>query len=195
MALDRDRHDWFKEVILPEEPALLARLRRMLPSLDDAEEIAAETLARAYAATDYRRITAGRAYLFQIARNLLIDAARRDKIVSFDLVADLDLLQADTGLEACLQARDELRHLQAAIDTLPIQCRRAFVLRRVYGHSVGEVAELMSLSVSTVEKHLTKAVTRVMQATRDREEPGGQRSRTTRAGTGADRGRCGLLRH
>ena len=194
MALDVERHHWFKAVILPEEPALIARLRRILSNPDDAEDAAAETLARAYAATDFARITAGRAFLFQIARNLLIDNARRDKIVSFDVVADLDLLHVDDGLEACLHARDELRHLQAIIDTLPIQCRRVFVLRRVYDRSVGEIAEEMGLSVSTIEKHLTKAVTRVMQAIRDREGTGGQGSGTTRRRAGEDRARGGLLR-
>lgn len=192
---DVDRHRWFKAVILPEEPALLARLRRMLPDADDAEDVAAETMARAYAAADFTRITAGRAYLFQIARNLLIDAARRDKVVSFDLVADLELLQVDDGQEAYLHARDELRRLQAIIETLPIQCRRAFVLRRVYGHSVGEIAEEMELSVSTVEKHLTKAVMRVMRAIRDREDLGGRRTETARVGASADRGRSGASRH
>ena len=194
MALDVERHRWFKEVILPEEPALLARLRRIVAGSDDAEDVAAETIARAYAAADFHRITSGRAYLFQIARNLLIDTARRDKIVSFDLVADLELLQIDDGLEASLQARDELRHLQAIVETLPIQCRRVFLLRRVYERSVGDIAEEMGLSVSTVEKHLTKAVTRVMQAIRDREDSGGQRIKPTRHEASADRGRGGVIR-
>ena len=194
VTLDVDRHHWFKSVILPEEPALLSRLRRILSSPDEAEDVTAETLARAYVATDFARITAGRAYLFQISRNLLIDAARRNKIVSFDLMADLDQLQVDDGLEACLHARDELRHLQAIIETLPIQCRRVFILRRVYEHSIGEIADQMGLSVSTVEKHLTKAVMRVMNAIRDREELGGQWIETTRLAALADRGRSGRSR-
>ncbi len=194
MAPDADRHRWFKTVILIEEPALLARLRRILPNASDVEDVAAETLARAYATVDFGRVSAGRAYLFQIARNLMIDSARRDRIVSLDLRADLDLLQADHGLEANLQARDELRYLQAIIEMLPIQCRRAFILRRAYGHSVAEIAEEMGLSVSTVEKHLAKAVTRVMSGLRDREEVGGHRIDTASAGASADRGGSRRLR-
>ena len=166
----RSRLDWFKQVILPHEPALCARLRRLLQRSHEAEDYAAETMARAYAIADYARITAGRAFLFQIARNLLIDAARRDKVVSFGVMADIDLLHVDDTAQSGLEARDELRRLQAIIETLPIQCRRVFVLRRVYDRSVAEIAEEMGLSVSTVEKHLTKAVTRVMRAVRDRED-------------------------
>jgi RNA polymerase sigma-70 factor (ECF subfamily) len=155
---------------------------------DEVDDLVAECLARAYAVPDFGRFDAGRAFLFQIARNLLIDAARREKVVSLDLMADLDLLQVDGRVEAGLQARDELRRLQASIDTLPIQCRRVFLLRRVYDRSTTEIAEEMGLSVSTVEKHLTKAVTRVMCAISDREEADfGRVGRT--AGATADPGR------
>ncbi len=172
MDFVRSRVDWFKDIILPHEPALAARLRHLLHRGHEAEDFTAETMARAYAIADYGRITAGRAFLFQIARNLLIDAARRDKIVSFELMADMDVLHADDTALSRLEARDELRRLQSIVETLPIQCRRVFLLRRVYDRSVPEIAEEMGLSVSTVEKHLTKAVTRVMRAIRDREDTG-----------------------
>lgn len=170
MAADIERYAWFKTVVLPHEPALLARLHRIVRNHDDVEDLAAETMARAYACADFARIVHGRAFLFQIARNLIIDIARRDKIVSIDVVADLDLLQVDNGVEAGLHARDELRRLQVIVDTLPPQCRRVFLLRRVHDRSMTEIAEDLGLSVSTVEKHLTKAITRIMQAIRDRED-------------------------
>ncbi len=193
MDPDADRFEWFKQVILPHEPMLQARLRRIVRDRAEVEDVAAETMTRAYATVDFSRITAGRSYLFQIARNLLVDAARRDKVVALDLLADLDLLQVDNTVETGLQARDELRRLQVIIDALPIQCRRVFVLRRIYDRSVVEIAEEMGLSVSTVEKHLTKAVTRVMRAIRDREDldvgrTGREDSQqaTDRRGSGAD---------
>lgn len=170
------RLQWFKAVILPHEGALQARLRRVCPAGFDVENLAAESLARAYGAKDIDRITAGRSYLFAIARNLLIDAARRDTIVSLDFVADLDMLRADDSVEAALSARAELRSLQAIIDTLPPQCRRVFLLRRVHDLSLGEIAGQMALSVSTVEKHLAKAVMLVAKAVAEREEIGFERA-------------------
>lgn len=155
------RLDWFSATILPHEGVLRSRLRRMLPRGHDVEDMAAEILARAYAADNWQAIDNGRAYLFGIARNLMIDASRREKIVSFEVMANIDLLQADDRTRTGLEARAELRRLEDAIDTLPIQCRRVFVLRRVYDYSPTEIAEEMGLSVSTVEKHLTKAVVRI----------------------------------
>lgn len=183
MTSDAGRIEWFKTIILPHEGALHARLRRIVRQPEEAEDVAAETLTRAYATESYARITAGRAYLFQIARNLLIDTARREKIVSFDIMADLDLLRVDDSVEAGLQARDELRWLGRVIETLPLQCRRAFVMRRVQDMSVSDIADEMGLSVSTVEKHLTKAVTMVMRAVKERE--GNERGSTGRGETDA----------
>ncbi len=185
------RLEWFKAVILPYEAALRARLRRVCAAGFDIDNLVAESLARAYTAKDIARITAGRGYLFAIARNLLIDAARRDTIVSLDFVADLDLLRSDDTLEASLTARDELRRLQAIIDTLPPQCRRVFLLRRVHDLSLGEIAGQMALSVSTVEKHLAKAVMLVAKAVAEREEFGFERT-TRRSGQQAGDRRPGV---
>jgi RNA polymerase sigma factor (sigma-70 family) len=160
----RARLDWYKQAILPHEGALRSRLRRVLPDGADVDDVVAEAMTRAYATGDIERLHSGRAYLYQIARNLVVDAARRAKIVSFEVIADLDTIGIDDRAEAGLEARDALRHLQAILDTLPPQCRRAFILRRVYDWPTHAIAEEMGLSVSTVDKHLARAVAKITQA-------------------------------
>jgi RNA polymerase sigma-70 factor (ECF subfamily) len=179
-----DRRRWFKAVILPHEATVRARLRRLCPAGFDVENLVAESLCRAYAAKDFDRIDAGRGYLFAIARNLLLDAMRRETIVSLDFVADLDIL-SDDSLEASLTARDELRRLLGAVASLPPQCRRVFILRRIYEHSPREIAARMGLSVSTVEKHLAKGISLVVEALGNVGDQGrderAERARPTRA--------------
>jgi len=187
----RARLDWFKQSILPHEGALRSRLRRVVARAHDVDDLVAECMTRAYASGDIQRPQSGKAFLFEIARNLLIDEARREKIVSLEFVAELDMLQADSSTEEALQARDELRHLQAILDTLPPQCRRAFILRRVHGNSVKEIAEEMGLSVFTVDKHLTRAAVKIMQAIGQFEGYGFGWSLHKRAKNAGDRGRSG----
>ena len=175
----RAKLNWFKSVVLPHQPALRARLRRIAPQSGELDDMVAEVLARAYANPNWPGVDHGRAYLFTVARNLVIDQTRRDKVVSFVHVVEFDVLQADHDLESQLCARDELRRLQLLVDTLPQQCRRAFLLRRVHEKSVGEIAGEMGLSVSTVEKHLGKAIRLVMRALAEREEQAGVRSERT----------------
>lgn len=188
----RAKLDWFKTVILPQEAALRGRLRRILPSTHELEDMVAEVLTRAYATENWENVTTGRAYLFTIARNLVIDTARRNKVVSFETIADLELLQGDHNVEAQLHAREALRQVQAIVDSLPTQCRRVFILRRVYEKSMLEIADEMSLSVSTVEKHLAKAIGIVMRAWAEREETDFERAgvgtRFKLRGQGRDRG-------
>jgi RNA polymerase sigma-70 factor (ECF subfamily) len=179
--------DWFRTVILTHQRALRARLRQMTGSDNELDDLCAEVLARAYATPNWRNIEFGRAFLFEIARNLIIDDARRRKIVAFETIADLDLLQAGPDVEAQLVARDELRRLQTIVEQLPPQARRAFLLRRVQEKSLGEIAEEMNLSVSTVEKHLAKAVLFVMQAVAKLEDKDFDGFRSGTARTGGDR--------
>jgi RNA polymerase sigma factor (sigma-70 family) len=181
----RAKLNWFKSVVLPHQSALRARLRRIAPHADDLDDMVAEVLTRAYANAGWQAIDHGRAYLFTIARNLVIDQARRDKVVSFVQVVELDLLRSGQDLESQLCARDALRRLQTLVDTLPQQCRRAFLLRRVHEKSMVEIADEMGLSVSTVEKHLGKAIRLVMQALAEQEELSGAGSGRSNAG---DRG-------
>ena len=176
----RAKLEWFKTVILPNEAALRGRLRRILPSGHELDDLVAEVLTRAYATENWENVTTGRAYLFTIARNLVIDAARRNKVVSFETIADLELLQAENNIEAQLQAREALRQVQTIVDSLPVQCRRVFILRRIHEKSMLEIADDMSLSVSTVEKHLAKAIAIVIRAWAEREETDFER-----AGVGA----------
>jgi RNA polymerase sigma-70 factor (ECF subfamily) len=184
----RARLEWYKIAILPHEGALRARLRRVLPDGADIDDVVAEAMARAYATGDTERVQSGRAYLFQIARNLMIDAARRSKIVSFEVITDLNLIGVDDSALARLEARDELRHLQAILDTLPPQCRRAFVLRRVHDWSTRAIAEEMGLSVFTVDKHLARAALKIMQAIGEYEGSGFGWSLHKRSQTTGDRG-------
>lgn len=62
------------------------------------------------------------------------------------------------GPEVTLLARDELKLLLKIIAELSPQCQRVFTLRKVYGLPPSAIAEQLGLSISTVEKHLVKAL-------------------------------------
>jgi len=184
MSERAEKMAWFKAQILPHEAALRRRLAAL--RIPDIEDVVSEVLTRAYSTDNWRRMDQGRALVFQIARNLLVDAARRHAIVSIDFVADLEALHLDDGgpsPEATAAARDELRQLQRALDALPPQPRRVFLMRRVQELSPQEIAVELHLSVSTVEKHLAKAmvaVTRALGATESVSRPGADKDRWRR---------------
>jgi RNA polymerase sigma-70 factor (ECF subfamily) len=181
----RVKLDWFKATILPHQAALSARVRRLAQGDHEHQDLVAEVLARAYANPNWREVTHGRAYLFTVARNLVIDQTRRSKIVSFETVSEVDLLRSGFDSEAQLCARDELRRVQRILDGLPDQCRRVFIARRIHEKSMAEIAGQMGLSVSTVEKHLGKAIRLFMAALA--QQGNGPIEQERRADAGLDR--------
>ena len=77
--------------------------------------------------------------------------------MSIELVADLEALNvaADTASpERNVEARDELRRLQAGLDKLPPRCRQVVMLRRIEGLSQREVAAKLGVGEDTVEKQM-----------------------------------------
>lgn len=55
------------------------------------------------------------------------------------------------------------RGLQRVIDALPLQSRRAFVLRRVHGRSSAEIAAEMDITIPTVEADFGQAMVLLMR--------------------------------
>lgn len=187
-----EKLSWFKDIVFPHQASLRRRLRRIVRDAQEVDDLVAETMARTFASENWREIRNGLAFMTRTAHNILIDQQRREVIVSFDLMADLEDLQRSISTDGLLNARDELRRLEKVIEALPPQARRAFVLRRVHELSVAEVADIMLLSVTTVEKHLTKALKAVTRAMAEQEDHDGQDVQD-QGGARGDRGARGAL--
>ena len=156
-----DRTAWFTQEILPLERELKGFLRRFFPNDDDARELAQQCFAQVLAIEKPEAIQSPRAFLFITARNLAIQRLRHERVVPLELVAEIEeagLPGAAPSAEEVSSAREELRLLIAALESLPPQCRQVFTLRKVYGFSQKEIAEKLSISEHTVEKHVTKGV-------------------------------------
>jgi RNA polymerase sigma-70 factor (ECF subfamily) len=150
---------WFKTQILPLEGALMAFLRHRWRDSEDLIDLRQDIYERVLAAVYANgRPQSAKAYLFATARNHLVNQFRRQQIVSFELVADMEGLDHEFDLFATdrhLSSRDELRRVKAAIELLPPRCRAVIHLRRVEGLSARETADRLEVSLSTVEKEFT----------------------------------------
>jgi RNA polymerase sigma factor (sigma-70 family) len=159
--------DWFVEEILPLEPMLTRFLQRNWRNEAEINDLRQETYARVYEAAGRERPGLAKPFLFQVARNLMIDRLRKQSVVSLETMADFDWLNVSDdkpSSEAYVAARQELRLLQTALDALPPRCRQVVLLRKVEGLSQKEVAARMGVTIETVENQVAKGMRFLAQA-------------------------------
>jgi RNA polymerase sigma-70 factor (ECF subfamily) len=99
-------------------------------------------------------------YAFVVARNLSLNIlkqnSKRHTISLCDL--DIEISIPDSSPEQILISEELRRKLEDAIQCLPSRCKLVFKLVREDGFSYKEVAEILNISVKTVDAHLVTAV-------------------------------------
>ncbi len=156
-----ERRTWFRLQVLPFESQLRSYVRRILPDDADADDIVHDTFVRIITLPGWRQVATPVAFMKTVARNLVHDLFRHRNVVPIYYMADLETTNAVDELanpELTTTGRDELRYLAQLVENLPPQCRKVFTLRKIHGLSNDAIAKQLGLSVSTIEKHLVKAL-------------------------------------
>ena len=136
-------------------------LRVNLRSNEDAEDLLQETFVRFQKHQAAADIDKPKNFLFTIARNLMIDRKRHQKVSEVDPAQEIeDLMDPLSSVERQAVAKEHISALCEAVAELPPQCRRVFILRKFYHLSHKEIADQLAISVRTVEKHLALGLAR-----------------------------------
>jgi RNA polymerase sigma factor (sigma-70 family) len=148
--------------------AAYQRIRRRLASAvrsvvgpAEVEDILQEAFLRCYEASGTRRVEHPSSYLLRTAVNLAINHNER---AGQRLSTSLEECDLDSGLESPIDLekqaiqRERLALYCQAVAELPVQCRRAFLLKKVYGLSQKDIAAYLGISENTVEKHIAKGL-------------------------------------
>ena len=158
MVDDETLRRWFCHEVLPLEASLMAFIRRNWREAGDLIDLRQDIYERVLKGAREGLPHHSAAYVYRVARNHLINCAKRSRIVSFDLVADLDELHPATDAlqpERQLIARNELKRAVAGLERLPPRCREVVRLRKLEGLSTRETAERLKVGQDTVEEQMT----------------------------------------
>lgn len=155
MGDDAEIKDWFRREVLPLEGSLTRFIRRNWRNEADVIDLRHDVYELAIAGARRAIPTATRPYLFVIARNHLINRAKRAKLVSFELVADLGAIETDVGSfdqERYLASREALRRVEEGLAMLTPRVRQIVQLRKIYGLTTRETADRLGIGLDAVRK-------------------------------------------
>ena len=147
--------------VLPLESILMLFLRQNWRNRAEIADLRQEVYMRVYEAALKEIPDQTKAFVLTTARNLIIDRVRRESVIPFEIVTDLEALgvaSEQPGPERAIIARDALRRLTTALDQLPPRCREAVTLRKIEGLSRREIASRMGIAEFTVNRHLTEGM-------------------------------------
>jgi RNA polymerase sigma-70 factor (ECF subfamily) len=129
---------------------------------EEAEEIVQQVFLRIWERRTELNITVSfKAYLYRAVHNASLNhKQRRKKDIRFDDV-QLRVVHATESSHE-MDVKQLEKEISNALNTLPGQCRKIFELSRFEELKYREIAELLNLSVKTVENQMGKAL-RIMR--------------------------------
>ena len=156
--------------------SLCAYSRRYVGRKDIAEDIVSDTFLKIWERRKRLEInTSIKAYLFHAVCNNSLNYLRKLKAENNLEEYFWETSSENLGFEVTSEEIEEQslimenmnQKIELAVKKLPEQQQRAFRLKRLEGKKTKEVAEIMGLSVKTIEMHLSKATFHLRQNLKD----------------------------
>ncbi len=139
---------------------LCKRVNNMLNDEEAAEDVVQQLFMKIWESRDTMVLPDSvAAYLFTAARNRALNyiksqARKSNNEIPLNQHHD----EADYRTEEHMDAKELQKALYEAIDQLPEKRREVFVLSRFEGKSYKEIAEILNISIKTVEAQMGKAL-------------------------------------
>lgn len=146
----------------------LAKVASTIAPPKEIEDIVQETYVRICEISNEETINCPRSFLYRVVKNLALDHVKRAETrLSISIHDDenqeiqhlIEKMEEDSTFRSAA-SKEEFELFCMAVRQLPIQCRRVFVLKKVYGYSQKEIAVNLNISESTVEKHIAFGIKR-----------------------------------
>ncbi|MFO1466966.1 MAG: sigma-70 family RNA polymerase sigma factor [Steroidobacteraceae bacterium] len=153
-------------------PSLLKYFMRKTGSAAEAEDLTQDVLVRVLARAGWKSPEEARGYIFRAAVNRWRDRRRRQATHGTTVQWDEEtavkhqIERAQSWPERVLIAREDLDRTLQALEDMSERTRMVLVLIRLEQMKVATVAEMLGISVSAVNKHLAKGLSRLAELRR-----------------------------
>lgn len=150
-------------------PKLYIQAVRYLPNTTEAEELVMDLLLNLWQKRDSLEIAGElKAYLFRAIHNRVINHLQKriPETQSIDLLEEDELIESRQADYRILTGDLEMSY-RDKLENLSPQRRKVFLLSREENMSYAQIAQLLNLSVNTVENHMTSALNALRESTRE----------------------------
>ena len=148
----------FLQVFLSQRPQMEALVSRRVGCRATAADLVQDLFLRFWRRPLVQVEELG-TYLLRCAGNIAIDHLRsegsRGRVNQY-WQPEPDALGSEP--QAALEAGNDLRQVEAALRRLPERTRHIFLLNRIHGRTYADIANVMGVSQSAVEKHMMRAL-------------------------------------
>ena len=143
---------------------LFAYIQKLVHDKEYAKDITQETYMRTIEANSNSTIDNKRAFLYRVAKNIIIDQARKSKKNSFIDFEEEKHISKDEQAEELTIKLNENQVLLEEIKKLPQKRRQVFVLHIIEGYSRKEISQLLNITIGAVEKHISRASLQIKES-------------------------------
>lgn len=149
---------------------LLYYIKNKISNKDYAQDIVQETYIKIITIQNEQEVINQRALLYKIAKNLIIDKARKNKDIKEIPYEESEYISKTKEPDELAIEQNRERILMQEIKKLPPKRKEAFVLHILEDYSKEEVAKMMNISVQAVEKHISRATIELKAKLNKKEE-------------------------
>lgn len=140
-------------------PRLVQYAHKILQDRDEAEEMVQQVFITLWEQQQELNIHSSlKSYLYRAVHNRCLNSIEKARVRTLYAQETLANTSEEIQPLQSLQHNELQKEMARALDKLPEQCRRVFELSRYEGLKYAAIAEVLGISVKTVENQIGKAL-------------------------------------
>ena len=162
-----DEQARFEQTIMPHLDAAYNLARWLTRNEHDAEDVAQESLLRAFKFFGAFRGENARSWLLSIVRNTTYTWLQKNRKQELSRLPDEELHEIEDPAadpQALLLENSDHGEVMRAVEELPVEFREVIILREMEGMSYKEIAEISDIAAGTVMSRLARARKQLQQS-------------------------------
>lgn len=149
----------FEHIFFSTKSRLFTYIRKFLTERTEAEDIFQQCYLKLWENIDQVEISDDALpLLFTYAKNLIADYYRKEAIKTRFLLDQKQKFQEPQYSNESIDIKEYKRLVKLALDKLPEISKKVFLLKREHGLSYNQIAQQLSVTPSSVENHMSRAL-------------------------------------